>query len=175
MRSIGRSGGSVLALIVVVGAWSLAARQVSGLELRPASWCSRKIQPSGDSPSGRGAVRTWRAGPSHGRDPLPRGAARDAAATSATRRIGRVDVCTVLVNEMARRNLLHEMAHIWIDQNVSRAERVRFLELRGLRIWNASKGDWGYRGYEPGSRDHVVGPGQQDPDRTDPRQRSRPA
>ena len=34
-------------------------------------------------------------------------------------RDGRVDVCTVLVNEMARRNLLHEMGHIWIDQNVS--------------------------------------------------------
>ena len=38
--------------------------------------------------------------------------------------IGRVDVCTVLVNEMARRNLLHEMGHIWIDQNVSRAARI---------------------------------------------------
>ena len=65
--------------------------------------------------------------------------------------IGRVDVCTVLVNEMARRNLLHEMGHVWIDQNVSRAERVRFLELRGLRTWNASTADWGYRGYEQGA------------------------
>ena len=45
---------------------------------------------------------------------------------------GRVDVCTVLVNEMARRNLLHEMGHVWIDQNVSRAVRERFLELRVL-------------------------------------------
>jgi hypothetical protein len=65
--------------------------------------------------------------------------------------LGRVDVCTVLVNEMARRNLLHEMGHIWIDQNVSRAERVRFLEFRGLRTWNASTADWGYRGYEEGA------------------------
>jgi hypothetical protein len=63
----------------------------------------------------------------------------------------RVDVCTVLMNEMARRNLLHEMGHIWIDQNVSRAERVRFLDLRGLQTWNASTADWGYRGYEQGA------------------------
>jgi len=66
-------------------------------------------------------------------------------------RDGRVDVCTILENEMARRNLLHEMGHIWIDQNVSRAERARFLELRGLRTWNASTADWGYRGYEQGA------------------------
>jgi len=66
-------------------------------------------------------------------------------------RDGRVDVCTVLENETARRNLLHEIGHIWIDQNVSRAERVRFLELRGLRTWNASTADWGYRGYEQGA------------------------
>jgi hypothetical protein len=66
-------------------------------------------------------------------------------------RNGRVDVCTILVNEMTRSILLHEMGHIWIDQNVSRAERVRFLELRGLQNWNASAADWGNRGYEQGA------------------------
>jgi hypothetical protein len=66
-------------------------------------------------------------------------------------RDGRVDVCTILTNEMARRNLLHEMGHIWIDQNVSRADRVRFLELRGLLTWNAPTAGWGYRGYEQGA------------------------
>ena len=64
---------------------------------------------------------------------------------------GHVDVCTVLVNEMARRNLLHEMGHIWIDQNVSLADRDRFLEFRGLRTWNASTADWDDRGYEQGA------------------------
>jgi hypothetical protein len=64
---------------------------------------------------------------------------------------GRVDVCTVLVNEMARRNLLHEMAHVWIDQKVSRAVRERFLELRGLQTWNASSDPWDERGYEQGA------------------------
>ena len=64
---------------------------------------------------------------------------------------GRVDVCTVLVNEMTRRNLLHEMGHIWIDQNVSQAVRERFLELRVLPSWNASIDPWDQRGYEQGA------------------------
>jgi hypothetical protein len=63
-------------------------------------------------------------------------------------KVGRVDVCTVLVNEMAHRNLLHEIGHIWIDQNVSQTVRERFLELRGLRAWNASTDPWDQRGYE---------------------------
>lgn len=63
-------------------------------------------------------------------------------------RLGRVDVCTVLVNEMARRNLLHEMSHIWTDQNVTDSVRERFLEMRHLRSWNASGDPWGERGYE---------------------------
>ncbi len=64
---------------------------------------------------------------------------------------GRVDVCTVLVNEMARRNLLHEMGHIWIDQNVERSVRDRFLRLRGLQAWNVSTDAWEERGYEQGA------------------------
>jgi hypothetical protein len=64
---------------------------------------------------------------------------------------GRVDVCTVLVNEMARRTVLHEMGHVWIDQNVSQADRHRFLELRELRVWNASTVSWDERGYEQGA------------------------
>ena len=62
-----------------------------------------------------------------------------------------MDVCTILENETARRNLLHELGHIWIDQNVSQADRDRFLELRGLWTWNASTVDWGDRGYEQGA------------------------
>jgi hypothetical protein len=61
---------------------------------------------------------------------------------------GRVDVCTVLANEMARRNLLHEMGHIWIDQNVPEMRRERFLDLRGLSSWNSSTNPWQVRGYE---------------------------
>ena len=57
----------------------------------------------------------------------------------------------MLVNEIARRNLLHEMSHVWIDQNVSRSARERFLEFRGLRSWNASVDPWEERGYEQGA------------------------
>jgi hypothetical protein len=64
---------------------------------------------------------------------------------------GRVDMCTTLVNAMARRNLLHEMAHIWLDVNADAVSRARFLEFRGLRAWNASSDPWEVRGYEQGA------------------------
>ena len=63
-------------------------------------------------------------------------------------RDGEVDVCTTLVNAMARRILLHEMSHIWLDKNLSEEARGRFLESRGLRGWNASSDAWAERGYE---------------------------
>lgn len=137
--------------MAVIGAWPLAARQVSGLEFRPgvvvfaqdpaqrrlAEWAVARFERAGLGPP---PVEIHFHGSSSG-----------CGGHLGYAQIGRVDVCTVLVNEMARRNLLHELGHIWIDQNVSRAERVRFLELRGLRTWNASTVDWGYRGYEQGA------------------------
>ena len=59
-----------------------------------------------------------------------------------------VDVCTTLVNAMTRRALLHEMSHVWLDQNVTAATRARFLALRGLRSWNSSGDPWRLRGFE---------------------------
>jgi len=64
---------------------------------------------------------------------------------------GKVDVCTTLVNAMARRNLLHEMSHIWLDVNADASVREMFLQFRGLRAWNASADPWGERGYEQGA------------------------
>jgi hypothetical protein len=66
-------------------------------------------------------------------------------------RQGEVDVCTTLVDACARRALLHEMGHIWLDQNLSDPERGRFLEVRGLHAWNDSADTWGLRGYEQGA------------------------
>lgn len=151
MHTIGRLGGSILALAALAGGWSLAARQASGVELQPgvtvfsedpvqqqlAEWAVARFERAGlDAPT----VQIWfhadRAGcGGH------LGYAMD----------GRVDVCTVLVNEMTRRNLLHEMGHIWIDQNVSPGVREWFLELRGLRAWNGSRDPWEERGYEQGA------------------------
>jgi hypothetical protein len=151
MRATGRSGGSVLALIAVIGAWSLAARQVSGLEVRPgvvvfaqdpaqrrlAEWAVARFERAGLGPP---TVEIHFHGSSSG-----------CGGHLGYAQIGRVDVCTMLVNEMARRNLLHEMGHIWIDQNVSRTVRERFLELRHLSTWNASTVGWDERGYEQGA------------------------
>jgi hypothetical protein len=66
-------------------------------------------------------------------------------------RSGRVDICTVLANEMSRRNLLHEMSHIWLDQNVGARTRDRFLHVRGLSYWNSSGDPWELRGFEQGA------------------------
>lgn len=64
---------------------------------------------------------------------------------------GQVDVCTTLVDPIARRALLHEMGHVWLDQNVSAPERERFLEVRGLHAWNDPSDTWALRGYEQGA------------------------
>ena len=66
-------------------------------------------------------------------------------------RQGKVDLCTTLVDPIARRALLHEMGHIWLDQNLSAPERQRFLEVRGVHVWNDSSDAWGLRGYEQGA------------------------
>ena len=137
--------------MVVVGAWSLAARQVSGLELRPgvvvfaqdpaqrrlAEWAVARFERAGlDPPTVEIHFHRGSSG---------------CGGHLGYAQIGRVDVCTVLVNEMARRNLLHEMGHIWIDQNVSQMVREGFLGLRHLSTWNASTADWDERGYEQGA------------------------
>jgi hypothetical protein len=64
---------------------------------------------------------------------------------------GRVDVCVVIVSEIARETLLHEMGHAWIDQNVAQTVRERFTEMRGLRAWNQSTVPWDDRAYEHGA------------------------
>jgi hypothetical protein len=64
---------------------------------------------------------------------------------------GRVDVCVVIVSEIARETLLHEMGHAWIDEQVTESVRERFLEMRGLRAWNESTVPWDDRGFEHGA------------------------
>jgi len=64
---------------------------------------------------------------------------------------GRVDVCVVIVSEVARETLLHEMGHAWIEENVTGSVRERFLEMRGLRAWNETAVPWDDRGFEHGA------------------------
>jgi hypothetical protein len=61
---------------------------------------------------------------------------------------GVASICGTHADRMARRTLVHEMAHGWIESNLSGAEGVRFLELRGLRSWNDPWVDWEERGFE---------------------------
>lgn len=60
----------------------------------------------------------------------------------------RVDVCVVIVSEIARDALLHEMGHAWIDENVSAPVRDRFMAMRGLHAWNDQSVIWDERGFE---------------------------
>jgi hypothetical protein len=61
---------------------------------------------------------------------------------------GRVDICVVIVSEIARDALLHEMGHAWVDENVSAAVRERFKQMRGLTAWNDQRVIWDDRGFE---------------------------
>ena len=149
MRAIGRLGASVLALLALAGGWSLAARRAAGVEIGSgvlvvsedpaqqelAQWAVARFERAGlDAPTVQIRFHADRAGcGGH------LGYARD----------GRIDVCTVLVNEMARRNLLHEMSHIWIDQNVSGQEARTVPRLpRPVRVERIDRPDWDERGYE---------------------------
>ena len=61
---------------------------------------------------------------------------------------GRVDICVVIVSEIARDALLHEMGHAWVDENVSAMVRERFMRMRGLTAWNDQTVIWDDRAFE---------------------------
>ncbi|MGI9607589.1 MAG: hypothetical protein ACR2P0_15785 [Acidimicrobiales bacterium] len=44
--------------------------------------------------------------------------------------------------------MLHELAHAWIDHNMSDADRAAFVELRGVAEWNDRSLEWEERGAE---------------------------
>ena len=151
MRTIGRLGSSILALMALASGWSVTEGEASPLEIRPGIVVF-SADPAQQELARWAAARFDRAG----LDPPTveirfHGDASGCGGHLGHAQDGGVDVCTVLVNEMARRNLLHEMGHIWIDQNVSQRVRERFLELRHLSTWNASTADWDERGYEQGA------------------------
>jgi hypothetical protein len=61
---------------------------------------------------------------------------------------GVVRECRIHTDLWASRELLHEMAHAWLDANLTAAQRERFLELRGLTTWSNPSVLWEERGYE---------------------------
>ncbi|HET6790576.1 MAG TPA: hypothetical protein VFI35_03190 [Actinomycetota bacterium] len=61
---------------------------------------------------------------------------------------GVAHICGLHVNDLSRRNLLHEMAHGWVESHVSASLEVRFLRLRQLETWNDHDAEWEERGTE---------------------------
>src|SRR5262245_58836277 len=61
---------------------------------------------------------------------------------------GRVDLCVVIVSEIARDALLHEIGHAWVQDNVTAQTRERFMRMRGLTVWNDQDVIWDERGFE---------------------------
>ena len=61
---------------------------------------------------------------------------------------GVAHICGVYVNDLSRRNLLHELSHSWVESHVSASLEVRFLHLRRLETWNDHDAEWEERGTE---------------------------
>lgn len=49
---------------------------------------------------------------------------------------------------LAKRTTLHELAHVWIADNVSESQRTRFLDQRELETWGDNNWPWEQRGVE---------------------------
>ena len=54
----------------------------------------------------------------------------------------------VIVSEIARDAVLHEIGHAWVTANVSASVRERFMRMRGVKAWNDQRVIWDERGFE---------------------------
>jgi hypothetical protein len=61
---------------------------------------------------------------------------------------GRIDICVVIVSEIGRDAVLHEMGHAWVAENVPATVRGRFMRMRGLTAWNDQGVIWDDRAFE---------------------------
>jgi hypothetical protein len=152
MRTITRFGGLVPSIAVVVVGWRLGvAGADAAIKIRPqvevsdasreqvelVRWAIGRFEVAGlTAPSVRIAFRDD---------------ADDCGEHLGFARGDRVDVCAALVNAMTRRILLHEVGHVWLDQNTGPSTRRGFLELRGLPSWNSPGDPWELRGFEQGA------------------------
>ncbi len=60
-------------------------------------------------------------------------------------------LCLMRATTDSSRTALHEIAHRWLEVNVTGIERDLFLQLRGLRTWNDKGAGWEERGWEQGA------------------------
>jgi len=78
-------------------------------------------------------------------------------------RMGRVDLCTKESSEKyAKKYALHEMAHAWVETNVDAGTLERFMELRGVEVWNDPRFPWKERGSEQAAEIITWGLGEGD-------------
>ena len=67
--------------------------------------------------------------------------------------ISRIDVCATNPSEMVQeahrfRTLIHEVAHAWVEQNISDETKTEFMSLRGAETWSDTTTEWKDRGAE---------------------------
>jgi len=63
----------------------------------------------------------------------------------------RIDICGFNWDRFLvtpKKTVLHELAHAWADQTLDSETRRRFLDLRGLDIWQDNLAPWEERGFE---------------------------
>jgi hypothetical protein len=58
------------------------------------------------------------------------------------------DTRTIEICDLNRETLIHELAHAWVDSNVSEAARAEFTRHRGLEVWNDHSVPWAGRATE---------------------------
>jgi hypothetical protein len=63
----------------------------------------------------------------------------------------RIDICGFNWDRFLvtpRKVMLHELAHVWLHNNLDEEAREAFLELRGLDIWQDAQAQWAEQGQE---------------------------
>ncbi len=60
----------------------------------------------------------------------------------------RLDLCSTRPTNYTKKLVLHELAHAWVDRNITVEQRQDFMELRGVDVWNDHTYDWWTRGTE---------------------------
>jgi hypothetical protein len=149
MRRVVGIGASALLIATTLGAWWLrSAMATATIEIR------RNVEVEGATPA-QLAMARWAVGRFEAADLDPpaveigfHGDPSGCVGHPGFASQGVVDICTTLANLTTRWLLLHEMSHVWLDQNVDVHARTRFLRVRGLPSWNATRDPWQLRGYE---------------------------
>ncbi len=59
-----------------------------------------------------------------------------------------LDVCSTEATTLTRKLVLHELAHTWVEDNLTETQRQAFMDLRNVTVWNDHGAQWWHRGTE---------------------------